>query len=93
MKETFTFGTSTGTPIHAFPCLKKTTNNWWLLSHCAAAGLSAREATIHLLKAFFEDERNNEELDRFHFIADVGSLPVGDLHAIAREVWSDTAEE
>lgn len=62
---------------------------WYLLCWCAGDGLIARQVALQLLRAFLEDERCGESVDRFHFVAGEGMLTTRDLVAVARAVWTD----
>lgn len=49
--------------------------------------VSGHQAAVYLLLEFWRDEATENSLDRFHWINETEHLDIGDLAAIAREVW------
>ena len=47
----------------------------------------AETIATHMVMDFWNNDRDHEGLDHFHFISDTGLLSVDDVQAIAREVW------
>ena len=47
----------------------------------------AETIATHMVMDFWNNDRDHEGLDHFHFISDTGLLSVDDVQAIARKVW------
>ena len=66
---------------------------WNLYAYGLKKGVTAREAAIYLLMDAWGGEKQEVDLDCFHWINETGSLSVSDFVAIARTVWPEHFSE
>lgn len=69
-------------------------DNWsrwnWIAVGCAPLSqASEKQAAVYLILDMFVWQRDNEELDCFHWINEDGLLDVEEWQAISRAVWTD----
>lgn len=58
-------------------------------AHAPRARLGWRDAAMLLLADYWAEARDDEHVDRFHWIAQTGVLEVGALSEVARAVWDE----
>lgn len=62
---------------------------WTLYGYARAHRANASEAAVYLLMDAWRHEATEGSLDHFHWINDDGFLSVGEITAIAGEVWPE----
>ncbi len=62
---------------------------WLPVGYVPKKQASDRQAAIHLLLDFWRLDREESDLDCYHWINEGGLLTVADLDAIARQVWPE----
>jgi hypothetical protein len=67
-------------------------DNWGQWSEMAVGcvprrGVLEKQAAVYLLMDFWNDDRQESDVDRFHWINEDGFMSIAELGAIAREVW------
>ena len=62
-------------------------SNWFIAAYIPVDDVSERQAAHNLLKEFWNKERQETNLDKFHWINRVESVPVSELQSIAQTVW------
>ncbi len=65
--------------------------NWVAVGCVPLRQASEKEAAVHLMRDMFACQRDNEDLDCFHWINEEGLLDVEEWQAISRAVWADRA--
>lgn len=60
---------------------------WEVAGFMSKAGISERQAAQHLLRAFWEYEKEENDLDHYHWINAAEFLSVRELKSIAVTVW------
>ena len=66
--------------------------NWGQWSEMAIGcvprrGVTQKQAAVHLLIDFWMEDKEENDVDQFHWINEDGFLSISELSAIAREVW------
>jgi len=66
-------------------CLKH-----YVYAMCPEKHVDLKAAAIYLLMDVWEFEHDNIELDKFHFLDNIGLLSVGEFNAIGRHIWRNS---
>jgi hypothetical protein len=61
---------------------------WQVAAYVSRAGVTPEQAAPHLIAARWREERDERELDHFHFVSNEGALTVPVWMAIGRAVWA-----
>jgi hypothetical protein len=63
----------------------------WEKDVAAVCGLKAdqKDATMLMLFKHLDDLRRSYEIEHYHWISESGFLSVGEIDAVAREVWNE----
>jgi hypothetical protein len=64
---------------------------WQVAAYVARDGITAEQAAPHLIVARWSEERDDRDLEQFHFISGTGAIAVEEWMAIGRAVWGAAA--
>ena len=60
---------------------------WDVVAGAERKGVSERQAACHLLLEYWSYDREEGEVDQFHWINEDAYLSIADIMTIARNVW------
>lgn len=61
--------------------------HWSMVAHAPRIKANELDVATHLLLESWKQQKEYEDLDKYHWINNEGSLDSDDIEAIAREVW------
>jgi len=61
--------------------------HWSLYAHCEKGKFDEKTIAIHLIKALWESEAEDQSAEHYHWINNTGLLSVEEIQALGREVW------